>query len=143
MVVAVDEHPGRKVYTIDDGSGACLECMIDIEKPSNTANNTTAVAGLRTGLDGASTTSTVMAKKTPKIPDDVDVGTVVDVKGGLMLFRRNKQIKILKATVLRSTEQEVVFWEKIRQFRRDTLDMPWKLTEREIRRCRKDEERRR
>ncbi|KAI3392853.1 hypothetical protein diail_5059 [Diaporthe ilicicola] len=121
IVVAVDEFPHRRVYTVDDSDGSCIECVAALPKSeSNDLTKTT-------------TTTTV--------PKDVDVGTVVDVQGGLALFRDNKQVKVLKMTVLRSTDEEVALWEKARQFRSDVLDKPWKLTEREIRRCRKEAER--
>lgn len=120
MVVAVDEFPHRRVYTVDDSDGLCIECVADVPKPDS--------------HDPSRSTTTI-------VPKDVDVGSVVDVKGGLALFRGNKQIKIEKMTVLRSTDEEVVLWEKARQFRGDVLDKPWKLTDRQIRRCRKEAER--
>lgn len=120
MVVAVDEFPHRRIYTIDDSDGLCIECVADISKLE----------------------SHEPAKPAPAtVPKDVDVGSVVDVKGGLALFRGNKQIKIEKMTVLRSTDEEVVLWEKAMQFMVDVLDKPWKLTDREVRRCRKEAER--
>lgn len=124
IVVAVDEYPGRRIYTIDDSSGVCIECMVEVPKPQDPIN------------------ATVVTEKTkPIVSPDVDVGTVVELKGGLTTFRGNKQIKILRATVLRATEQEMNFWDKAREFRADVLEKPWKLTDREIRRCRKEEER--
>lgn len=120
MVVSVDEFPHRRIYTVDDSDGLCIECVADVPKVDS--------------HDPLRATG-------PIVPKDVDVGTVVDVKGGLTLFRGNKQIKIEKITVLRSTNEEVGLWEKSRQFRGDVLDKPWKLTDREIRRCRKEAER--
>lgn len=120
IVVAVDEFPHRRVYTVDDSDGLCIECVATIPKPDS--------------KDFAKVTTTT-------VPKDVDVGSVVDVQGGLALFRGNKQVKILKMTVLSSTDEEVVLWEKARQFSSDVLDKPWKLTDREIRRCRKEAER--
>ncbi|POS76350.1 hypothetical protein DHEL01_v205264 [Diaporthe helianthi] len=120
MVVAVDEFPHRRIYTVDDSDGLCIECVADLPKAES--------------HDPSRATG-------PIVPKDVDVGVVVDVKGGLALFRGDKQIKIEKMTVLRSTNEEVVLWEKARQFRGDVLDKPWKLTAREIRRCRKEAER--
>lgn len=158
MVVAVDEYPGRKVYTVDDSSGVCIECLIDVPRPARSVGDTISGADQKSSSKGtaAATTATttitttgttekktITADTIPKVPEEVDVGTIVDIKGELTLFRDHKQIKILKTTVLRSTEQEVVFWEKLRNFRKDTLDKPWQLTEKQVRRCRKDEERRR
>lgn len=132
MVVAVDEYPGRKVYTVDDSSGVCIECLIDIPRlpPHSTSN-------------AAITTAAHTANSTLKVPEGVDVGTTVDIKGELALFRGHKQIKILKTNILRSTEQEVIFWEKLWDYRQSVLDKPWVLTDKQVRRCRKDEERRR
>ena len=76
-----------------------------------------------------------------QIPPGLDVGSVVDVKGGLKKFRDQKQIKVEKLVLLRSTDQEVSFWQKIYRFRRDVLDSPWILDERVVRRCRKRAER--
>lgn len=140
IVVAVDVYPGRRIYTVDDNSGVCIECLVDV--PRTDAALTAAVAA--TKPDSKTTSKPNLATPAPKrvVPVDVNVGTIIDVKGGLSLFRGQKQIKILKATVLRSTEQEVAFWEKTRKFRQDILMKPWKLTDKEVRRCRKEEERR-
>lgn len=128
-MVAVDEYPGRRIYTVDDSSGVCIECTVDVPKPD-----------LISAVDAGAKRETEKAPK-PVVPGDVDVGTVVEIKGGLTTFRGNKQIKILKTTVLRATEQEVAFWDKVREFRASVLEKPWRLTDKEIRRCRKDEER--
>lgn len=143
MVVAVDEYPGRRVYTVDDSSGECIECMIDFPRPPPSSSNTIVGAGSNSNLKAAATTTTTNSDTASRVPEGVDVGTVVDIKGELALFRDHKQIKILKTTVLRSTEQEVTFWAKLRDYRRDVLDKPWELTEKQVRRCRKDEEKRR
>ncbi|CAN8097975.1 unnamed protein product [Discula destructiva] len=147
VVIAVDEYPGRRIYTVDDSSGVCIECLVDV--PRTDAALTAAVAAVAGKADkraatGKHMTNTPSKATAPRraVPEEVDVGTIIDVKGGLSLFRGNKQIKILKATVLRSTEQEVAFWEKIRKFQQHVLDTPWKLTDKEIRKCRKEEERR-
>lgn len=152
VVVAVDEYPGRRIYTVDDSSGVCIECLVDVPrtdaaltaavgKPAQAVSAKVDPKHTRKGGEEAAK----VVEKAPKrvVPEEVDVGTVVDMKGGLSVFRGNKQIKILKATVLRSTEQEVAFWEKIQKFRREVLDKPWTLTDKEVRRCRKEEERRR
>lgn len=143
MVVAVDEYPGRKVYTVDDSSGVCIECMVDNPRPSPSTGNMVIVVGSNSSSKAATTATKTDAHSVPKVPEDVDVGTIVDIKGELALFRDHKQVKVLKTTVLRSTEQEVAFWIRLRDFRRNVLDKPWELTEKQIRRCRKDEERRR
>ncbi|RCI16179.1 hypothetical protein L249_2753 [Ophiocordyceps polyrhachis-furcata BCC 54312] len=107
VVVAVDDFASRRVYTVDDSSGACIEAL-----PSEHGRD-----------------------------DGIDVGSVVDVKGCLSLFRDEKQIKIERIKRLRTTADELVLWEKRAKFRRDVLDRPWVLERAEIRRCRKEAER--
>lgn len=128
MVVAVDEFPARRIYTVDDSSGSCIECIVAVPKPDSKVSPSTEE-------------QPAAAADTPHVPDEVDVGTVVDIKGGLGLFRGNKQIRIEKATVVRSTGQEVAYWEKVEAFRREVLDRPWRLTDKMVRRCRKEAER--
>ncbi|RFU75338.1 hypothetical protein TARUN_6905 [Trichoderma arundinaceum] len=72
---------------------------------------------------------------------DVDVGMVVDVKGGVSAFRNERQINIEKMVVVKSTAQEVALWEKRTRFRREVLDVPWLLREKDVRRCRREAER--
>lgn len=130
VVVAVDEYSGRRVYTVDDSSGTCIECMITLTLPTK---------------DGAKVGDPVKADAAaPPLPptyEDIDVGSIVDVKGSLSTFRDEKQITIEKMVALRSTQQEVALWEKRAKFRNDVLERPWVLREKDIRRCRKEAER--
>lgn len=111
---------------MDDSSGVCIECTVDLPKFDPSIK-----------LD--SKEQPVAGKA--RVPDEVDVGTLVDIRGGLTLFRGNKQIKIEKATMIRSTEQELICWEKVQAFRLEVLDRAWRLTDKEVRRCRKEAER--
>lgn len=70
----------------------------------------------------------------------MDVGTVVDIKGSIALFRDEKTVKIEKVRMLRSTEEEVALWERRMAFRRDVLARPWVLSEKQVRRCRREAE---
>lgn len=72
---------------------------------------------------------------------DIDVGTVVDVKGGLSTFREERQINVEKMVIVKSTAQEVVLWEKRTKFHREILDVPWVLRDKDIRHCRREAER--
>lgn len=128
MVVAVDEFPARRIYTVDDSTGVCIECVVDVPKSD---------PNIKSGAEDQPAHGTHRVR----VPDGVDVGTVLDVKGGLALFRGNKQIKIEKATVVRSTEQELTCWEKTDNFRRKVLGKSWRLSDKTVRRCRKEAER--
>ncbi|KAM4062985.1 telomere regulation protein stn1 domain-containing protein [Hirsutella rhossiliensis] len=131
VVVAVEDFAGpgknstsRRVYTVDDSSGACIEALLlvpaETDKPGGMAD--------KKGL-----------QVSPPY-QDLDVGAVVDIKGGLSTFRGEKQINIEKTVCLRGTAQEVALWEKRDKFRRDVLDKPWVLRDRDVRRCRKEAE---
>lgn len=125
VVVAVDERQTKHFYTIDDGSGATLECVVNV--PSQPAPASAA---------GANHASNPL----PTIDAPIDVGHVLDIKGSVGTFRENRQIRAEKIMHLRSTEQEVVFWEKVAQLKRNVLSIPWVLDRRDVRRCRKEEE---
>lgn len=136
MIVAIDEYSGRRIYTIDDSSGACIECMVTIPTPQTETN------GLAdTGRKADQQSENSKPLPVPRLYVDLDVGSVVDVKGGLSTFRDEKQITIERMIPLRCTAQEVALWEKRACFRKDVLDKPWVLRNREIRRCRKEAER--
>ncbi|KAF4463066.1 ob-fold nucleic acid [Fusarium albosuccineum] len=135
VVVAIDEFAGRRVYTVDDSSGACIECVVLISTPGE-------------GTDNAVMATESAPKKvdanplpSPALLADIDVGTVVDVKGSISTFREERQLNIEKMIALRSTAQEVALWEKRIKFQSEVLEQPWALRNRDIRRCRKEAER--
>lgn len=135
VVVAVDDFYGHRVYTVDDSTGECIECSVEVPKPPKPgARETSEVArGDSSSKDETKGTSTVA----DVLAAEIDVGTVVDVKGRIKLFRGRKQLKIQKAQCVRSTAQEVQFWNKLQDFRRDVLSRPWLLDRREVRRAKK------
>ncbi|KAI5464619.1 glycosyl hydrolase [Mariannaea sp. PMI_226] len=139
VVVAIEEFTGRRVYTIDDSGGACIECIVSLPSPvkdaeANARGKNIVVTEEPTEEPGASNTS-ILASLV-----GIRVGSVIDVKGGLSIFRDEKQVNIEKVTTLRCTAQEVVLWKKRSRFRQEVLDQPWILRNRDIRRCRKEAE---
>ncbi|GKT86309.1 OB-fold nucleic acid binding domain-containing protein [Colletotrichum tofieldiae] len=133
IVVAVDDFPGRRIYTVDDSSGACIECVVALKSPPSSD-----ASAPKPNTNGWFSSN----RPQPQPPADcvdVDVGSVVDVKGGLATFREEKQIKIEKLRILRSTEQEVALWERRTRFRNEVLLQPWVLSDKQIRRCKKEE----
>ncbi|QUC16452.1 uncharacterized protein UV8b_00693 [Ustilaginoidea virens] len=139
-VVAIDDFPGRRVLTIDDSSGRCIEALVE------TQALTTKFSASDDGNRSARAKSIVESTDTFHVGPatdqnkDVDVGDVVDVKGSLSLYREEKQIKVEKMVILNSTAQEIALWQKRTKFRCDTLQKPWVLRPRDIRRCRKESE---
>jgi hypothetical protein len=132
VVVAVTEQETRHFYTIDDGSGATLECVVNVApKP---APGTSAVAATSNAKSNQS------SRTLPTIDAPIDVGHALDIKGSVGEYRRNRQILADKIAHLNSTEQEVIFWEKVTQLKRDVISKPWVLDRLEVRKCRKEEE---
>jgi len=139
VVVAIDEFEGRRVYTVDDGSGETIECVVKVAQPS--PPGLSGIPAARPEAHAAKATATEPnQQQVPIIDGDIDVGHVLDIKGSvkLLVFRNIRQIHAEKIIHLRSTEREVQFWEKLTQLRVEILDHPWVLDRREIRRCRKE-----
>ncbi|CAK7264861.1 endo-1,3-beta glucanase [Sporothrix epigloea] len=111
VVIACSDYNGRHVYTVDDGSGAIIECSVpaphSLRQPSG------------------------------PVPVVEHPGIVVDVQGELRMFRDVLQILVVKLTVLRATQQEVRFWAKAQDFAASTLNQPWKLDRQTVRKYRK------
>ncbi|KAI0888027.1 uncharacterized protein GGS22DRAFT_92495 [Annulohypoxylon maeteangense] len=125
VVVAIDEFYGNRIYTIDDSTGECIDCSIKISKPADDNRQNSVGYG----------TNAVTPAPDPLL--DIDVGMVVEAKGSTMIFRDQKKIKIQKLQRVRSTNQEVQFWNKIHEFRNEVLSRPWVLERKEVRRCKK------
>ncbi|KAG6014555.1 hypothetical protein E4U54_005111 [Claviceps lovelessii] len=142
-VVAIEEFSGRRVFTLDDSSGRCIEAWVMFPSHAPARPNS---AGFQQASKGAS--SAVAGAKDGMLCDavslsaydEIDIGHVLDVKGSLCIFKGEMQIKIEKFASVKSTAQEMLLWQKRSQFQRDVLDRPWVLEPRVIRRCRKEAE---
>ncbi|KAK3692682.1 OB-fold nucleic acid binding domain-containing protein [Podospora appendiculata] len=139
VVVAIDEFEGRRLYTVDDSSGATIGCVV-ITTPTPGITNYQATHtrnAISTTGSKSRATDPPPPQPLPVIDGEIDVGHVIDIKGSIKLFREQKQIQAEKISHLRSTDQEVRFWEKIVGLRKEVLDRPWVLDRREVRKCRK------
>jgi hypothetical protein len=136
VIIAVDEFSARRVFTIDDSSGVCIECTCPAPPPSDLAvpaHLDQALGGgkpvnttVQTPKAGPATKPSTPSVETPLVPwEDMDVGVVVKIKGKPNKFRDVKQIDIIKVEVIRSTEQEVRCWNEVLAFRVDVLRVPW------------------
>jgi len=142
VIVAVDEYSGRKVYTLDDSSGVCIECTCVVSVPPLVA----------TDLAGSAATSSGAAKPVfPRYPDkrleiakprldtsvtnprvpwsEIDAGSVVKIKGRIGKFREQKQIDVVKIDIIRSTDEEVRCWNEVLTFRKDVLGKAWVISQ--------------
>ncbi|KAK0385421.1 hypothetical protein NLU13_7897 [Sarocladium strictum] len=133
LVVAIDDFAGRRVFTIDDSSGACIEVLETLTASPRPEKNAQAGTAGNTG-DAATVPHTAKVSAYP----DIDVGHVVEIKGGLSEFRDEKQITVEKLLLVRSTMEEVILWEKRTKFRKEILEKPWVLDSRELRKAQKE-----
>jgi hypothetical protein len=135
----VDEFSARRVFTIDDSSGMCIECTCPAPPPPSMA----IPAHLDQGAGVESIRSTTQNRKpapgnqastpsveSPLVPwEEMDVGVVVKIKGKPNTFRDVKQVDIIKVEVMRSTEQEVRCWNEVVKFRKEVLTVPWVVSQ--------------
>ena len=135
IVVAIDDFGPWRAYTLDDTSGATIECHINLPKPA-------AADGVfeRTDAGNSAASNPPAQQKSQVFDEDVAIGDIIDVKGTVRVYRQARNIKAEKIVHLRSTMQEVEFWEKLNELRREVLDRPWVLDRRVIRKCRKEAE---
>lgn len=145
IVVAIDEWSGCRIYTVDDSSGATIECVVNIPKHPTSTTLQTSKQEDAAAREGKATVAAAQATiteedKRPIVDREIDVGDVLDVRGSIIKFRDTKKIKVTKVIHLRSTVEEVQFWNKLVQFGGEVLARPWVLSEKEVRRCRKEAE---
>lgn len=135
IVVAVEQFANRRLYTIDDSSGRNIVALTASPVSAESKNESISYE-LQANKEAR---AAELQQADPYA--DIDVGTIVDVKGGLSSFRDERQINVEKMVIVQSTAQEVVLWEKRTKFRREILDVPWLLRDKDIRRCRREVER--
>jgi Telomere regulation protein Stn1 len=167
VIVAVDEYPGKNVYTVDDSSGMCVECVCVAPAPAPKKETTEAPMHLdqiasinqaaistsepnkekqkrkaeaeKKGNGGNKTAPSVLE---PIVPwEQMEVGTVIKVKGRVGEYWKQTRVEVVKIEVLRSTDQEVKCWNEVMDFKRDVLGKAWIVTEEEEERCRRVRER--
>lgn len=126
VVIACAEYYGRRVYTVDDGSGAVIECAVPTPAPPPRQPQ---VTGQTNPAAGRATDNNIPTINNP--------GVVVEVLGALRTYRSALQVHVTKLAILRGTEQEVQLWTEVAAFVRDTLHRPWLLDRRTVRTCRK------
>ncbi|KAK8069044.1 hypothetical protein PG994_005660 [Apiospora phragmitis] len=119
VVVAIDSFYSRRIYTIDDSSGTCIECCVTVPAPDKNTEPTT------TTTSKNNNNNALLPPPPPDPYPGIETGLVVDIKGYLTVFRNAPQIAVAKMAHLRSTGAEVAFWGKVRAFRQDPLGSPW------------------
>ncbi|KAH8811973.1 hypothetical protein F5884DRAFT_297214 [Xylogone sp. PMI_703] len=149
VVVAIDDFSGWRVYSLDDSSGACIECSCAAPITPNPLVPDPIVPnrpGERSGgnkIDSrAGNAQQAKPPSDPNLPlESIDIGTVVKIKGGIGIFREQKRIEIKRIQVIRSTDEEVRCWDEVRAFLKDVVGEDWMLSEEEQKKCKRRWER--
>ncbi|KAL3423758.1 DnaJ domain-containing protein [Phlyctema vagabunda] len=134
VIVAIDEFYQRRVYTVDDSSGECIECtclipppppqtLLSIPVPPNLVQAKNERKGKQEELDKSK--NVAIARDYLKIPEEIDIGSVVKIKGLVTEFRNTKQIDMRSIVLTKGTDEEVRCWNEGLEFRRDVLSQPW------------------
>ncbi|KAF8866937.1 hypothetical protein BDZ45DRAFT_178389 [Acephala macrosclerotiorum] len=166
VVVAVDEFKEKRIYTLDDSSGACVECTAiappdapstigphvpkHLEQLAAIEAQAAKVKQDERGKGKGNMNSVVVReeKKTPSVQDpvvpwvEVDVGTIVKIKGRVgRNWLGQMQVEIIKVEVIHGLDTEVKAWNETREFRENVLGKPWVVSKEEEERCRMTRER--
>ncbi|KAG9245694.1 hypothetical protein BJ878DRAFT_563220, partial [Calycina marina] len=143
VIVAVDDFSSRRIYTVDDSSGACIECACPAPPPIPLVP-----LNYLTGAPQLTTPPTTMPQpayppstEKPSVADGLDVGMVVKIKGKPNVFRDMKQIAIIKAEIILGTEVEVRCWNEVMSWRTGILSSPWEVSAEQEERFRRKAER--
>jgi hypothetical protein len=141
VVVALDELYKKIIITIDDSSGSTIEaiCMAP-SKPNPLATEAVDENSIIQTETSGSNSHERISPDGPNLTG-IDVGSVVEVKGGIGVFRECKQIRLKRIVVLGDTNAEVKCWNKVIKFKNDVLGSPWAVTPADIEKCRQEEDR--
>ncbi|KAK4166383.1 hypothetical protein QBC43DRAFT_17088 [Cladorrhinum sp. PSN259] len=135
LVVAIHELDGRRIYTIDDSSGATIECVLNVPRAFGVAGPAVGTAEWNYKVKEDTT-----GRKFASVDGPIDVGHVLDIKGSADVFRDEMQVDPDKIKHIHTTEQEAQFWAKAAQLRKDVLDKPWVLDSKLVRDLRREAE---
>lgn len=81
--------------------------------------------------------------KTPSVQNpvvpwgEIDLGTVIKVKGRINAWWSVLQVEAIKVEVLRGMDKEVRAWDEVREFRESVLGRPWVVSREEEEKCRR------
>jgi len=168
VIVAVDAYKEKKIYTLDDGSGCCVECVAiappELEKKEGVGisghlnfgvvsksepvkGNNGKEKGKKEEGNGGNGKGEGGKKElgvdNPSVPwEEVDVGGVVKVKGRVGVhWTGAKLADVVKIEIVGCTDGEVKHWNEAGAFKREVLGKEWVVTPEMEKKCRKRRDR--
>ncbi|TGO70151.1 hypothetical protein BOTNAR_0003g00450 [Botryotinia narcissicola] len=136
LIVSIDTFARRRVYTIDDSSGVCIECVALLPlSPSEAPPNSNS----HPPPNSPSIT-------TPQIPwNDISECKVVRILGIVGSYMHVPQLQIVKMGMVGSTDVERKWWDECRELKdpeRGILGREWVVASEEVERWKRRERRR-
>lgn len=153
VVVGVDEYEKKTVFTLDDSSGACIECTVagaPVVSALGISRHWDQLANIQIQEEKKGRQGEVVKKKVDNTPSvlkpvvpwgDIDIGTVVRVKGKIGSWWDKYQVEAVMIEVVRGLDAEVKGWNEMREFKANVLGKPWVLTMEEEEKCRRARDR--
>ncbi|KAF2744659.1 hypothetical protein M011DRAFT_460698 [Sporormia fimetaria CBS 119925] len=126
VVVAIDDIASRyTILTLDDGSGATIEAKLlrVVTKNESGSNISTS-----TNVSNVSVIDQLGIYSVRVDKHEIDIGTVLKVKGTIAIYRDVKQLVTQRLFIVRTTEEEAKAWKQMSEFKKEVLDTPWRLT---------------
>jgi len=138
VIVAVDQFDNRMVLTLDDSSGLNIEATCTAPPRESILlpqiqENTTKASERPT----AQVLTQLISPDGPNLTN-IDVGAVVKMKGGINIWRDQKQIRLKAITLIKDTNDEVKCWNDALAFKKDIISKPWVVSAEEEERCHKE-----
>ncbi|KAL9115138.1 MAG: hypothetical protein Q9227_000932 [Pyrenula ochraceoflavens] len=118
IIVFEDFYEKRWLFTIDDSSGETIEVMC----PKPVTN------GGSYSLRSEQQEPNADAANRARVMQELDVGSVVKLKGTISTFRNVRQITLERISIVEDTNAEARFWQERIQLFNDVLSKPWSLS---------------
>jgi len=144
VVVAIDDIAGRTIFTIDDSSGVNIEATCSLPAKDSLIGLSDDRKVTAKECETQECKSNELAGPNEHIITNIDVGSVVKIRGKIGIFRGRKQINLTGPkgiTLLAETNEEVKCWNDVMEFKRTVLVQPWVVTGDEEKRCREEQDR--
>ncbi|KAK4958787.1 hypothetical protein LTR10_003583 [Elasticomyces elasticus] len=116
------------ILTIDDSSGECID--VKITTLATVAGNEKGYAS-NTGVENVDVHVTMGLPTLHLNFKPVQIGEVLEIKGTISVFRRERQIELKRLFLVPGTNAEASEWRKTALWISTVLSRPWVLTDKE------------
>lgn len=134
--MAVDRFGDLLCYTLDDFSGATIECVryMPLQRNTRTTLETTRPT-THESTNNENTTITKHRESYDFITNGIDINSIVKIEGSFRVFRGMRQIKMASIQIIPDTNAELDEIKLRTAFMRDVLMKPWHVSRRHHKTC--------